>query len=85
MTNENIEMWITDKNGEKHFCVICGYGWHQGELNNLKTHLLNAKNYPSAYNFLDVDTARIESDKPIDGAYRGWTEEDDELLNELMV
>lgn len=78
--NNTITMWITDKTGKEFFKTICGRGYHEGELRNLQGHLINARNQPAHYKFLDIDTAVIK----IDGlTYSQIDLEDEELLRKL--
>lgn len=60
-TQQLTDLWITDKTGKKHFKTTCSTEYQDSEFRNLSRHLMQAMMHPKLYTFLDVDTARIES------------------------
>lgn len=58
MENWN-NIYITDKNGKKHWNTTASPLSTQAEIKNLQRHLLSAKMTPSLYAFLDTETAFI--------------------------
>lgn len=59
MKDKTTTLWITDKKGGKLFRTTCGTPYKDSERRNLQHHLDNAKKYPKAYTFLDLETAHI--------------------------
>lgn len=58
MANWN-NLHITDKTGRLFFKVTASELSTYSELNNLKRHLIQAKEYKGLYHFLDIDSAHI--------------------------
>ena len=49
------KVWITDKTGKKFFNTLCGTAYADSEIRNLSRKLTEARKYPEAYKFLDLD------------------------------
>jgi len=60
MNEENVVVYLTDKNGCEMFREIISKKFSQSARRNLDRHLMAAKLNPKHYHFLDVETARIE-------------------------
>lgn len=56
---DTTHLYITDKNGGKHFRTTCSTLYKSSEVHNLTRHLEQAKLHPSHYNFMDIATAKI--------------------------
>lgn len=52
-----VNLYLTDSSGKKYWNTVCGWGYHQGELANLRRRLANAKR--GMYRFLDSATVRL--------------------------
>jgi hypothetical protein len=59
MPTTTAQLCITDKTNKKFYKVLCSQQYKSSEHRNLQRHLDNAKQYPDAYTFLDVETAHI--------------------------
>ena len=81
--DNTVTMWITDKNNGVYFRTLCGIGFHQGEMNNLKKHIEQAKKHPDVYHFLDAKSAVIKTDGSL--TYADIDMSDDELLKLLLA
>lgn len=53
------KLYITDKNGGKHFRVTASPSSTMSEIRNLKRHIQQAKKRPDLYSFMDADTSVI--------------------------
>ena len=60
--NDWHKIYITDKNGGKHFNTYASPIATWSEIRNLKRHIEQAKRYPDQYKFLDPKTAIIMLD-----------------------
>ena len=79
MLSGTTTIYLTDKNGNKHFNTLCSTVYASSERRNLERHIAQAKATPALYSFMDVATMRIvqiDADTLPDMT-------DDELLNEL--
>lgn len=76
--SKSAQIWITDKNGGKHFNTVCSEVYLAPERRNLERHIAQAAKYPAQYKFLDLATARIVTDADC-------AMSDDELLAALGV
>tara|TARA_R110000851_G_scaffold327085_2_gene496282 strand:+ start:238 stop:441 length:204 start_codon:yes stop_codon:yes gene_type:complete len=59
MLTNTTELYITDKNGKTMFKTLCSTDYYTSEERNLKIKLVEAKNNPEAYYFIDLPTAEI--------------------------
>lgn len=75
------QIFLTDKNGKKHFNTLCSTAYASPERRNLERHIAQAKATPARYSFLDVATMRIEQ---VDADAVPYMT-DDEILAELGV
>ncbi len=74
-------IYLTDKNGKKHFNTLCSTTYASSERRNLERHIAQAKATPERYSFMDVASIRIEQ---IDAEPLPEMT-DDEILAELGV
>jgi hypothetical protein len=56
------KVYITDKSNKKYFVEITGELFINSSKRDLQRHLENAKLNPKAYSFLDLETAKIETE-----------------------
>lgn len=78
MENKWSEICVSDKTGNMFFKTIASPMSIMSEIRNLSRHVENAKSHPSAYKFLDADSAYVM----VDGEKQMT---DDEILAELGV
>jgi hypothetical protein len=52
-------LYITDKNGGKHFKTTCSTAYKYSEIRNLERHLQMAAKFPGHYKFIDLESAHI--------------------------
>ena len=55
-----LEVYITDKTGKQFFKTLCNSDYVAPEIRNLNRKLNEARQYPKAYKFLDIDSAKVE-------------------------
>ena len=56
------KVYITDKSNKKYFIEITGENFVDSSKRDLQRHLETAKLNPKAYYFLDLETAKIETE-----------------------
>ncbi len=59
---KTVKVFITDKSGKKFFVEITGENFINSSKRDLQRHLDNAKLNPTLYAFLDLETAKIETE-----------------------
>lgn len=55
-------VYITDKSEKRYFTEFTGEAFIDSSKRDLQRHLENAKLNPKAYSFLDLETAKIETE-----------------------
>ena len=72
-------IYLTDKDGKRHFSTLCSTQYASSERRNLERHIAQAKATPARYSFMDVGTMQIgQVDADVLPAMT-----DDQLLAEL--
>lgn len=56
-------LYITDKNGGKHFRTTCSTAYKDSEIRNLERHLSLAAKFPNHYKFIDLESAYVVEEK----------------------
>ena len=53
------KVYILDKTGKVSFNTLCSTQYASSEVKNLELKLKQARQYPEAFKFLDIESARV--------------------------